>query len=163
MNAKMSVFVISVKVIIYLLKYNLYECIINNMLYMNKKLFHFGIIYQPKFSIFELYDEILHHLSFENIYTQHLQNHLQLYILGKIALLALFPQSAIVGFADVLDQNCLLVNHLLLIFKYNMYNSWVNNNLSFKGLTCAISQIKYTEQTISEIDLNRKRKNSHNS
>ena len=39
MNAKMSVFVISVKVIIYLLKYNLHECTINNMLYMNKNFF----------------------------------------------------------------------------------------------------------------------------
>ena len=33
----------------------------------------------------------------------------------------------------------------------------VNNNLSFQSLKCAISQIKYIEQTISENDLNKKK------
>ena len=58
--------------------------------------------------------------------------------------------------ADVLDQNYIIVNHLLLIFKYNMHNSRVNNTLSFQSLKCAIPQIKYIEQTISENDLNKK-------
>ena len=39
-----------------------------------------------------------------------------------------------------------------------MYNSRVNNTLSFQSLKCAISQIKYIEQAISENDLNKKRK-----
>ena len=62
---------------------------------------------------------------------------------------------------NVLDQNYIIVNHLLLIFKYNVYNSRVNNTLSFQSLKCAISQIKYIEQTISENDLNKKRKISN--
>ena len=88
---------------------------------------------------------------------QHLWNHLQLYISGKIALPALTPQSAIIGFADVLDQNYIMVNHFLQIFKYNVYNSRVNNTLSFQSLKFTITQIKYIEQTISENDLNNKK------
>ena len=52
------------------------------------------------------------------------------------------------GFTDVWDDNFLSVNHLLLIFKYSIYNSRVNNSLSFQSLKCAISQIKYIEETI---------------
>ena len=81
--------------------------LLNNVLYLNKKLFHFGIISQPKCSICNLYDETPQHLFYECIYTQHLWNHLQLYISGKIALPAL----------TALDQNYIIVNHLLLIFK----------------------------------------------
>ena len=36
-------------------------------------------------------------------------------------------QGAIFDFTDVLEHNYLLVNHLLLIFKYNVYNSRVNS------------------------------------
>ena len=62
-------------------------------------------------------------------------------------------QGAIFDFTDVLDHNYLLVNHLLLIFKYNVYNSRVNNTLSFQNLKFAISQIKHIEETTSENDL----------
>ena len=124
--------------------------LLNNVLYLNKKLLHFGIIIQPKCSICNLYDEKPQHLFYECIYTQHLWNYLQLHISGKIALPALTPQSAIFGFTNVLDQNYIIVNYLLLIFKYNVYNSRVNNTLSFQSLKCAISQIKYIEQTISK-------------
>ena len=108
--------------------------LLNNVLYLNKKLFHFGIISQPKCSICNLYDETPQHLFYECIYTQHLWNQLQIYISGKIALPDLTPQSAIFGFTDVLDQNYIIINHLLLILKYNVYNSRVNNTRSFQSL-----------------------------
>ena len=123
--------------------------LLNNVLYLNKKLCHFGIISQPKCSICELYDETPQHLFYECIYTQHLWNHLQIYISGKIALPDLTPQSVIFGFTNVLDQNYITVNHLLPIFKYNVYNSRRNNTLSFQSLKYGISRIKYIEQTIS--------------
>ena len=68
--------------------YDVKNCIfqfklINNVLYLNKKLFHFGIIFQPKCSICELHDETPQHLFYECICKQHLRNHLQLYISGK--------------------------------------------------------------------------------
>ena len=68
----------------------------------------------------------------------------------KVALPVLNPQSANFVFTDVLDHSYRLVNHLILIFKYNVYDSRVNNTLSFQNLKCVISQIKYTEETISK-------------
>ena len=75
----------------------------------------------------------------------------------KVALPVLNPQSAIFGFTDMLDHYYLLVNHLILIFKYNIYNSRANNTFSFQTLKCVISQIKYTEEIISNNDLNKKK------
>ena len=135
--------------------------LLNNVLYLNKKLFQFGIISQSKCSFCDLYDETSHHIFYECTHTQNLWNQLQLYISEKVALPVLNPQSAIFGFTDVLDHNYLLANHLLLIFKYNIYNSSVNNTLSFHSLKCVISQIKYIEETIGNNDLNEKRKISN--
>ena len=67
--------------------------LLNNVLYLNKNLFQFGIISQSKWSFCDLY----------------------------------------VGFTDVLDNN------FLNIFKYNIYNSWVNNSLSFQSLKRILS------------------------
>ena len=100
------------------------------MYYLNKKLFHFGIISQSNCSPSELYDETSQHLFYECTYAQNLLNQLRLYFSEKVTVPVLTPQSAIFGFTDVLDHNFLLVNHLLLIFKHNVYNSRVNNTLS---------------------------------
>ena len=76
----------------------------------------------------------------------------------SVTLPVLNPQSAIFGFTNVFDNNYLLVNYLLLIFKCNVWNSRVNHALSFQSLKCVISQINYIEETISENDPNKKRK-----
>ena len=135
--------------------------LLNNVLYLNKKQSQFGIIFQSKCSFCELYDETPLHIFYKCTYAQNLWNRLRLYLLEKVALPVLNPQSAIFGFTDVSDHNFLLVNHLLLIFKYNIYNSRVNNSLSLQSLKCVISQIKYIEETISNNDLNKKRKISN--
>ena len=121
----------------------------------------FGIISQSKCSFCELYNETPHHIFYKCTYAQNLWNRLRLYLSEKVALPVLNPQSAIFGFTEVLDHNFLLVNHLLLILKYNIYNSRINNSLSFQSLKCVISQIKYIEETISNNDLNKKRKKSN--
>ena len=81
-----------------------------------------------------VYDETPHHIFHECAYAQNLWNRLRLYRLEKVALSVLNPQIAIFGFIDVSDHNSLLVKHLLLIFKYNVYNSRVNNSLNLEGL-----------------------------
>ena len=50
--------------------------LLNNMLYLNKKLFQFCIISQSKCSFCELYDETPHHIFYECTYTQNLWNQL---------------------------------------------------------------------------------------
>ena len=96
---------------------------------------------------------------YECTHAQNLWNQLWLYLSEKVTLPVLNPQSAIFGFTDVLDHDYLHLlshlNHLLLIFKYNIYNSRVSNTLSFQSLKCVASQIKYIEDTISNNDLNK--------
>ena len=84
-----------------------------NVLYLNKRLFHFGITSQSKCSFCKLYDETSHHIFYECVYAQNLWNQLRLYISEKVTLLILNPQSAIFVFTDVLDHNCLYL-HLLI-------------------------------------------------
>ena len=134
--------------------------LLNNVIYLNKKLFQFGIISQSTCSFCELYDETSHHIFYECTYAQNEWNRIRFYLSEKVALPVLNPQGAIFGFT-ILDHNFLLVNHLLFIFKNNIYNSRVNNSLSFQSLKCVISQIKYMEETINNNDLNKKRKISN--
>ena len=76
------------------------------------------------------------------------------YISEKVALPVLNSFLALLMFY----HNHLLVHHLLLIFKYKIYNSRVYNTLRFQSLKCVISKTKYIEETISENDFNKKRK-----
>ena len=133
---------------------NIQYKLLNNVLYFNKKLFQFGIISQSKCSFCELYDETPHHIFYECTYAQNLWSRIRFYLSEKVALHVLNPQSAIFGFTDVF-----LVNYLLLIFKYSIYNSRANKSLSFQSLKCVISHIKYIEETISNNDLNKKNSN----
>ena len=73
----------------------------------------------------------------------------------------LTPQSAIFGFVNVQDQKYPLFNHLLLIFKYDIYHSRVNNNLNFQNLKCVTYGIKCIEKEIINDDINKKRKISN--
>ena len=66
-----------------------------------------------------------------------------LYLSEKAALPVLTPQSVNFGFTDVIHQIYHSVNHLVLILKYNVYNSKVNNTFSFQSLKFSISQLKY--------------------
>ena len=52
------------------------------------------------------------------LWTQ-LINHLK----GHLNLQRITPQSVIFGFLDISDKDCLIVNHLLLLFKYYIYNA----------------------------------------
>ena len=85
-----------------------------------------------------------------NVWTQ-----LRLYLAEKIDLL----QSAIFGFVDVQDQNDLLLNHVLIMFKRNIYSSRLKNYLNFQNL---ISGIKCVEEALSYDDnINKKWKISN--
>ena len=105
---------------------------------------------------------IKHHcIYFMNVYAQNIRNQLILYLAEKNDLLVVTPQSAAFGFVNVQDQNCLLFYHLILIFKYNIYNPRVNNNLNFQNLKYVLSEIKCIEEAISNDDINKKRKISN--
>ena len=66
--------------------------LLNNVLYLNKKLFQFGIISQFKCSFCELYDKTPHHTFHKCMYAQNLWNRLHLHLSEKVALPVLNPQ-----------------------------------------------------------------------
>ena len=48
--------------------------LLNNVLYLNKKLFQYGIISRSKCFFYKLHDETLHHIFYECTYAQNLWN-----------------------------------------------------------------------------------------
>ena len=127
--------------------------LVKDVLHLNKKLFHFGTISQSTCSFCELFDESSQHFFYECTNGQNLSPSI---ISFRKSCIISFSKKSIFGFTDVLDNNYLLVNHLFLIFKYNVWNLKVSNTLSFQSLKRLISQIKYLEETTIENDLNKK-------
>ena len=121
--------------------------------------FNWKLIYRiPWVATYETKIRIFQYILYECTYAQNLWNQLKLHLSEKNILPVLNLHSVIFGFTDFLNINYLLVNYLLLILKYNVYNSRVNNTLSFQIQNCVISQIKYIKETITKNDLNKKRK-----
>ena len=69
----------------------------------------------------------------------------------------LSPQSAIFGFLEADDKVFLLLNHLLLLFKYYVYVSRSSKVLSFEALLKSIMKVYKLEKILSQSD-QRKRK-----
>ena len=63
----------------------------------------------------------------------------------------LTTQSFIMGICNLLE-NSLLPNHLLVIFKYYLYNAREDSNLSIEVLKASIYETKNIEKEISKID-----------
>ena len=73
---------------------------------------------------------------------------LRAHFLSRINIPLLSPQSAILGFFDDdHNENFLIINHLLLIFKFYIYKERENENLSLPILMKRISKIKSIEET----------------
>ena len=100
--------------------------ILNNILYLNKKLYLFGKAETPLCSYCMLYDESIIHLFWICVYVKNLWQQLQLYFNDDFKLPDLTLQTAIFGFWDSKDYDneiFQLINHLLLIFKINIYKA----------------------------------------
>ena len=109
--------------------------ILNNILYLNKKLYLFGKVETPLCSYCMLYDESIIHLFWNCLYVKNLWQQLQLYFNDDFNLPDLTLQTAIFGFWNYKDYDnemLLLINHLLLIFKINIYQDREKNALIFK-------------------------------
>ena len=61
--------------------------------------------------------------------------------MDAITLPHLIPQSAIFGFLDISNKDYLIVNHLLLLFKYYIYNARDRKRLVFEALMTNIKNI----------------------
>ena len=108
--------------------------ILHNVLHLNKKLFEFNKINSLECSFCKCEEETTIHLfricrktqALWTQFTSHLNRHLNLPYLT--------PQSAIFGFLNISNKDYLIVNHLLLLFKYCIYNARDRKHLFFEAL-----------------------------
>ena len=121
--------------------------ILNNILYLNKALFKFGKVHSPLCSFCKTEDETVIHLFHNCHKIKEIWKNLRTHFLPRIDIPLLSPQSAIFGFLiDDTNENCLIINHLLLIFKFYIYKERENGNLLFPVLMKRITKVKSIEE-----------------
>ena len=123
--------------------------ILNNVLYLSKKLFTFRKSTSLLCPFCKLSDETVLHLFYECNIILNLWNELVLFFENEFTLFDLTPQAAFLGFLNVDSELLLIQNHLLLIFKIYIYNSRKSESLKIKSLIREITKVKNIEEKIS--------------
>ena len=122
--------------------------VLNNILYLNKKLFIFGKSPSSLCSYCKEADETVLHLFSECHVTKELWKRLNLFFNGSLCLPELLPQTAFFGFI-ISSENLLLENHILLLFKIYLYNSRNQEKVRFNKLIRVITKVKDMEKEIA--------------
>ena len=123
--------------------------IINNTLFLNKKLFCFKMTNTPYCSFCEEKEETTIHLFFECEKTSSLWSELRLFF-SQLSLPDLLPQTALLGFYELSDNKFMILkNHILLLYKLYVYKQREIKVLSLQGLISVIDEIKKVEKKIA--------------
>ena len=125
--------------------------LLNNILYLNKWLFKFGKSGPPLCSFCNVKDETPYHLFYEHIHTISLWNQLRHFLSNSLNIPLLTPQSAIFGFINQ-KENFLIINHLLFIFKFYIYNSRSSRKLNIEYLEIIIYKTRSIELEVSKTE-----------
>ena len=96
---------------------------LNNVLYLNKKLFIFGKPPSSLYSFCKQADETIPQLFYECNIKKKLRNRLDLFFNDCFHLPQLLPQTVFFGFFNTYSNNLRLENHILLLFKIYLYIS----------------------------------------
>ena len=132
--------------------------ILHNIPYLNEKVlctFYSANIIKAQFC--NLGDETVIHLFVHCSKTKRLWCTVIEYFKINLHIPPLSPQSAIFGFLEADDKVFLILNHLLLLFKYYVYVSRSSKVLSFEALLKSIMKVCKLEKILSQSD-ERKRK-----
>ena len=98
--------------------------ILNNALFLNKRLFKFGVIESPACSFCGQVDESPIHFFGQCSVTVELWKKLQRWLTPSFVLPDLTLENALLGYIPIISDNgttAKLVNHILLIFKRSLY------------------------------------------
>ena len=126
--------------------------IINNVLYMNEKLFQFGKTQSPLCSFCHNEAETILHVFHKCSVTKTLWNQLSLFFETDLDFPDLPPQAALFGFINESDDNLnILQNHILLIFKLYIYQSRERGVLNLNGLIKNVTKVKKLERKIASV------------
>ena len=122
------------------------------MLYLNEKHFRFKKISCPLCFFCQSENETPIHLFHGCIKTNLLQYKLKKFLKTKIDLPVNTSQSTMFGFLNY-ENNSDIINHMLLIFKYYLFNSREHKKLSIQVLKKEIVKIYNIEKQICFNDL----------
>ena len=128
--------------------------ILNNILYLNKKLHIFRIKPSPLCSFCNLYDQTPFHIFYECDRIKFLWSELVQCFQNTLIVRTLTPQTAILGILDSVSNNSffennkILINHILLIFKLYVYKSREKKFINTNNLIAEIRKVKRIEKEI---------------
>ena len=121
-------------------------------------LFRFGKIDSPLCSFCKMIDETPLHLFYNYTKIKLLWSQLKAFISNEtLSIPSLSPQSAILGHIELSDDY-LLINHLILIYKFYIYNSRNRGYLNIEHLKAIIDKTKRIEEEISKHELKKRSK-----
>jgi len=123
--------------------------LLNNILYLNKQLFTFNKVETKKCSFCNLHDETINHLFVDCNYSVSLWRDLKDFCRPSLVLPDLRSQSATFGFFDIDPDLFLLINHILLLYKYYIYSSRSSKTVSLAALIRNIKKVFVLEKQVS--------------
>ena len=91
--------------------------ILNDILYLNERLFKFNIVDSPLCSLCGAYTESIKHLFCTCTVTQRLWDQLRSWSYEVISFPILEPKTVILGLPSKTTSNYILINHIILLFK----------------------------------------------
>ena len=93
-------------------------------------LYRFGISHNSLCSFCNLEEETLMHIFYSCNHTRILWEKLKYYIQNNLDLPSLTSQNAILGVTDSQSENFIIIDHVLLTFKYYIFKSRSNKHYS---------------------------------
>ena len=124
--------------------------ILNNILYLNSRLYKFGYVESPMCSLCNSETETMTHLFCHCSKTDQMWDSLTSWCKDCLTLPLLEPNTAILGFCDIRDEKSKLINYILTLFKYFLYaNRNIKHAVNFHALKLFISSVKKIEQKIA--------------
>ena len=124
--------------------------ILNNVLFLNKKLHTFGIKASPLCSFCNLYNKTPYCIFYECDRIKCLWSDFVQCFQNNLILPTLTPQTATFGFLtnndSIFENNKCLSNHILLIFKLYVYKSREKKLININNLIVEIRKIKRIEK-----------------
>ena len=124
--------------------------ILNNILYLNERLFKFNIVYSPLCSLYGAYNESIEHLFCTSIVAQRLWDQLRSWLYELIYFSISEPKTVILGLPSETTSNYILINHIILLFKrFICLKRKERKYIGFNGLKAFIKNVENTENQIA--------------
>ena len=125
--------------------------ILNNILFLNKLLFKFKKVPSPLCSFCNSADRTPLHMLYTCNITKRLSNELQYFVPQYLYIPKITSQFTLFDFLNISNQqqNVLLINHLLLIFKHYQYMPREHEAVCFTSFKLYLIKIKMIEWNIS--------------